>query len=78
MSELKACPFCGGSAQDNIHTRDGRMVGCNSCYATIARFLPDANAKAREAWNTRTPTPLPDDVAAALWREAALAKLRRP
>ena len=73
--DLKPCPFCGGKADpEGWASMDCDRVirtgpACDDC---------GASADSVEQWNTRTPTPLPDDVAAALWREAPLAKLRRP
>lgn len=58
MSELKACPFCGGEAQLQTPEDMGSIEGsvmCMSCYASDKGF--DNWKDAIEAWNTRT---LPD------------------
>lgn len=56
MSELKPCGHCGGTdIVTDIYVRDGRQVACKGCGVAVARFNPDANAKAIAAWNQRTP-----------------------
>lgn len=52
--ELKPCPFCGSTAiKDDVYQRDGRMVVCRECHASVGEFNPDANAKAIKKWNRR-------------------------
>ena len=57
MGGLLACPFCGGDRIAEVFVRDGRSVGCTECKAFVTAYQPDASAKARQAWNTRHPTP---------------------
>ena len=62
MSDLKPCPFCGGEAKteqvERIHYGTVYRVGCHTdgCrgwwYESV---LYRTEAKAIEAWNTRTP-----------------------
>lgn len=59
MMELKPCPFCGGEAKDDIYIRDGRMVACTSCGASVRAFNPIANRQAIKAWNTRNTIEVP-------------------
>lgn len=54
MSELKACPFCGGEAKINMG--DGissSFVYCISCGASANNYL--STLQAIKAWNTRPP-----------------------
>ncbi len=65
MSELKACPFCGGTAID-VGLEAYRPVGgtpddrwrvrCKSCWSPGA--WGDSSDEAITHWNTRTPDPL--------------------
>ena len=50
MSELKACPFCGGEA---VETHNGAFhyVVCVKCYARSPRTLSQKEAK--DKWNRR-------------------------
>ena len=51
--QLKSCPFCGGDRIGSFYIRDGRRIGCRDCGGGLHAFNPDAEAKAREKWNTR-------------------------
>jgi Lar family restriction alleviation protein len=53
VPELKPCPFCGGAEIKFGHIRDGRCVGCTSCGSLVRQYHPDAEARARQKWNTR-------------------------
>lgn len=54
MTELKPCPFCGGT---RIHTASpmGRvtMVCCDDCGATVSFYRSESFFKAVRAWNMR-------------------------
>lgn len=62
---LKACPFCGSRRIETFPIRDGREVMCKGCAAKSGPAFngpadkPSASDRAIEAWNTRTPAPLP-------------------
>ncbi len=67
-SELKACPFCGGTAMRRT-IRGKAVIFCTICNITS----PWARTweKAEEAWNTR-PHPAPsENGTAALWKQLA-------
>lgn len=54
MSELKPCPFCGGtdiSCADAGRKTDVWFIQCEDCFATFPHF--DSKAEAIEAWNRR-------------------------
>lgn len=57
MEELKACPFCGGSAAMG-NTRDSSYIYCTRCMAQGSHaFNYDIEEQLQEAknlWNTRT------------------------
>jgi len=58
MTELKPCPFCGGSLITYRSVRDGSSIGCTECGVRVARHygpLPDIVERLETAWNTRTP-----------------------
>lgn len=57
---LKPCPFCGSSRIESIFIRDGRAIACG-CGAATRAFQPDAERKAREAWNHRVAVPVTAD-----------------
>lgn len=50
MTDLKACPFCGGEAGYHVHQRIG--IECGDCGAGFACIFPD-KATAARAWNAR-------------------------
>lgn len=58
MSELKACPFCGGAA-GLCKDDDGRwtQVECLSCGARSNEW-PDDEKAPIAAWNRRAPVPV--------------------
>jgi hypothetical protein len=53
LVKLKPCPFCTSHLIASSYVRDGRRIGCQTCGGGIVRFQPDAEQRAREAWNTR-------------------------
>ena len=57
MSELKSCPFCGGSAEVG-HTFSDTMIfiECCECGAASDTEITDIE-KAIQAWNTRYSEP---------------------
>ncbi len=58
-SELKACPFCGGSDLKIIETPVSFSVSCGNCV--INGHLGTTELEAITAWNTR-PHPAPSEV----------------
>ena len=50
MDELKACPFCGGSARD-INQVIGHIILCRFCDARTGFYRTEEEAI--EAWNRR-------------------------
>lgn len=63
MSELKACPFCGGAAKLMSYRvaedAEACLIECQTCDARTSEFedayAPRADATA--AWNRRAPVP---------------------
>jgi Lar family restriction alleviation protein len=55
VSELLPCPFCGGKTIGHHHIRDGRVVACRDCSASVRSFHPNAQEGAFEKWNSRAP-----------------------
>lgn len=67
-SELKACPFCGGSA--SLHTQQGaRWIRCQTCGAETADAAQDESVAAF-SWNRRAPSHPARSVAVARLVEA--------
>jgi len=58
LPELKACPFCGGEAEqftcEESDNYGGQVIGCKSCSASTRVFFGECEG-IFEAWNTRTP-----------------------
>jgi len=58
---LKACPFCGGEAEqfecEETDNRGGWVIGCKVCQASTRVFFLEKTdgRELTEAWNTRTP-----------------------
>jgi hypothetical protein len=52
LEDMNPCPFCGSRKVRSIFIRDGRAIACG-CGASVRAFQPDAERKAREAWNVR-------------------------
>lgn len=69
MSELKACPWCGGDANAIrvAHWPVFTSVECAACGTSLRRV---DHAAAIAAWNRRAPAALPtrEDVMEAIWR----------
>jgi len=57
MSELKACPFCGGAASDPTNESKGRPVWIISCYQFCISMRRNSKSEVIECWNTRKPEP---------------------
>jgi hypothetical protein len=56
MSELKPCPFCGGSA---THSSGERKLYCTKCLIRIEYYWYDNDIGTVEAcWNTRVENPV--------------------
>lgn len=56
MSELRACPFCGGEASERNFTEPFKngWVGCQKCRCFI-EWVKEGKLLAVAAWNRRTP-----------------------
>lgn len=66
--ELKPCPFCGGQAKIDILERKSykHAVRCSNCgISTKGTAYKNDFFNAAE-WNTRTPDPMPEELAGAL------------
>lgn len=72
MSELLACPFCGGRAEQASHGMVFYGVECQQCEARIFPQVTSAEA-ATQAWNRRAHPPTDS----AALRDAAIAELVR-
>lgn len=61
-SELKPCPFCGGTKVVVDYVRDGKQAHCHNCGASAPPKFhgpadqPSAEERAITAWNTRQST----------------------
>lgn len=70
VTELKACPFCGGEAKlfqysEHEKSEDRWFARCDPCDLICDQAWDVPRAEAIAAWNTRAlePSPLPDDLA---------------
>lgn len=55
MSELKSCPFCGGTAHTIKTNTNEFVVGCfGSCYVELP-LIYATREEAIKAWNRRVP-----------------------
>ncbi len=62
MSELKACPFCGGKAEvgtcgQAVNDNLTYYVQCDNCDVRPCTMNCDTEAEAVSDWNKRAPTP---------------------